>query len=77
LVAELYAPLREGNISLLPLSEEHREALRAACAEDQEIWEIYPFSYLGQHFDMNFALMLNGIGGRQPYAIFNGNELVG
>merc|ERR1712185_212845 len=27
------------------------EPLRAACAEDQEIWDIYPHSMLGEHFD--------------------------
>jgi len=30
-----------------PLDEAHREGLRAACAQDSEIWEIYPFCYAG------------------------------
>ena len=36
---------------LEPLAEHHLEPLRAACAEDQEIWEIYPVSMLDENFD--------------------------
>ncbi len=74
---ELYAPLTEGDLTLEPLAEDHREGLRAACAQDDEIWAIYPFSYVGEHFDPNFSLMVHGIGGRQPYAIFKAEEIVG
>jgi RimJ/RimL family protein N-acetyltransferase len=76
-VADLYVPLTDGEIRIEKLVEDHREALRAACAEDQDIWAVYPVSYVGDHFDANFGLMIHGIGGRQPYAIFNGDELVG
>jgi RimJ/RimL family protein N-acetyltransferase len=38
-------------VRLEPLADVHREALRAACAEDQAIWEIYPYSMLGDAFD--------------------------
>jgi RimJ/RimL family protein N-acetyltransferase len=76
-VAELYVPLCDGDISLLPLEEAHREGLRSACDEDDEIWEIYPISYMEEHFDPNFNLMLAGFGGRKPYAIFKGEEIVG
>ena len=38
-------------VSLEPLEDHHVEPLRAACAEDQEIWEIYPHSMLGEQFD--------------------------
>ncbi|MEQ1509524.1 MAG: GNAT family protein [Sphingopyxis sp.] len=76
-MTDLYSPLSDGDILLVILCEEHREALRTACAEDPDIWAIYPVSYVGEHFDFNFSLMLSGIGGRQPYAIFDGAELVG
>lgn len=72
---ELYAPLAHGTISLRPLTEPHREPLRAACAEDTEIWAIYPYSMLGAHFDPAFDTMLGGT--RQVYAVFNGDALVG
>lgn len=76
-VAELYMPLADGDLRLEKLIEVHREGLRAACAEDADIWPIYPFSYAGEHFDPSFDLMVGGVGGRQPCAIFNGAELVG
>ena len=76
-MAELYVPLTDGEIRLEKLEEKHREGLRAACAEDDEIWTIYPFSYVGEHFDPNFSLMISGVGGRQPYAIWSGQEVVG
>jgi len=38
-------------VRLEPLAEHHIEPLRAACAEDQEIWEIYPVSMLDDNFD--------------------------
>jgi RimJ/RimL family protein N-acetyltransferase len=72
----LHVRLSEGDIALEPLAESHREGLRHACAEDQEIWDIYPICYLGDHFDPNFNLMLN-MPNRQCYAIYNGGVIVG
>lgn len=43
--------LSDGDLRLEPLAEHHVEPLRAACARDQEIWDIYPISMLGEHFD--------------------------
>jgi RimJ/RimL family protein N-acetyltransferase len=77
LVGELYAPLRDGELHLEPLIERHREPLRAACAEDLEIWDIYPFSYAGDYFDDSFEGMLNAGVQRQAYAIFDGDGVVG
>ena len=34
-----------------PFGEQHREALKAACAEDREIWAIYSTSFGPEHFD--------------------------
>lgn len=76
-VANLYVPLADGNLRLEPILEIHREGLRAACAEDQDIWEIYPFSYLGEAFDPQFDLMLRTDRPRVCYVIFSGAELVG
>ena len=33
-------PISGGDIRLEPLSDAHRQALKAACAEDIEIWPI-------------------------------------
>ena len=76
-VADLYIPLRDGDIRLEPMIEGHREALRAACAQDQEIWEIYPFSYLGDAFDPQFDLMLRHDRPRLCYAICSDADVVG
>lgn len=72
---ELYVPLADADVRLAPLAEGHREALRAVAAADAEIWVMYPYSMIGEHFDPAFDTMLNG--SRQGYAVFNGDELVG
>lgn len=74
---DLYAPLADGDIALEPLVEAHREGLRAACAADTEIWEIYPFSYVGDAFDPQFDLMLRHDRPRLCYAILDGGTVVG
>lgn len=76
-VADLYVPLTDGDLRLEPILEIHREELRAACAQDQEIWDIYPFSYLGDAFDPQFDLMLRRDRPRHCYVICNGAEVVG
>lgn len=73
----LYVPLSDGDLRLELLQESHREDLRAACDEDFEIWEIYPFSYAGDAFDPQFDRMLQGNSGRRCYAVFSGDDLVG
>jgi RimJ/RimL family protein N-acetyltransferase len=73
----LYVPLGEGDMSLVPLAEAHREPLRAACAQDDAIWEVYPVSYQGDAFDPQFGALLNGGVRRRVYAILRGRLLVG
>jgi RimJ/RimL family protein N-acetyltransferase len=73
----LYVPLGAGDLRLEILAEPHREALRAACEEDREIWEIYPFSYLGEAFDPQFDRMLAGPAQRRCYAIVQDGAVVG
>lgn len=72
----LYIPLSDGALRLEPLAEPHREPLRAACARDPEIWQIYPFSYHGEAFDPQFERMLDDPA-RRGYAIVLDDELVG
>ncbi len=74
---DLYEPLSDGSLRLEPLIETHREALRAACNEDQEIWDVYPFSYLGAAFDAQFDSMIRRDRPRLCYAIFDGDTVVG
>lgn len=73
----LYVPLTDGELRLEILREGHRDELRQACALDDEIWDIYPFSYRGEAFDPQFDSLLNSAPQRRPYAIFDGERLVG
>jgi RimJ/RimL family protein N-acetyltransferase len=75
--SELYVPLAEGDLGLEPLREDHREALRAACAQDSEIWDIYPYCYVGEHFDPQFDSLLAGPPGRCVYAVLKDGLVVG
>ncbi len=53
---ELGTPLLENAfVRLEPLEDVHKESLRAACEADREIWEIYPYSMIGPHFDPFWA----------------------
>jgi RimJ/RimL family protein N-acetyltransferase len=72
----LAGPMRAGEVRLEPLAEPHRAALKAACAEDAEIWPIYAVSYDPDHFDASFDALLARPNG-QGFAIFSGDRLVG
>lgn len=50
-MSDLETVLVAGDVRLEPLADRHIEPLRAACARDPDIWEIYPISMLGDHFD--------------------------
>jgi RimJ/RimL family protein N-acetyltransferase len=50
--------LEDRFVRLEPLGEAHREALRAACAADREVWTaLYPYSLEGAHFDPGWVRM--------------------
>jgi RimJ/RimL family protein N-acetyltransferase len=69
-------PMAQGEVRLVPLAEAHRGALKAACAEDQDIWPIYSTSFDPDHFDASF----DAIRARPDwrcFALFQGQELVG
>ena len=72
----LAGPMAAGDVRLEPLAEAHRAALKAACAEDEEIWPIYAISYDPDHFDASFDALLARPNG-QGFAIFSGDRLVG
>lgn len=73
----LFVPLSDGDLALELLAEQHREGLRAACASDGEIWQIYPFNYAGEDFDPQFDRLLSGGASRRCYAIVDGGKVVG
>lgn len=75
-LATLGSPMREGGLVLEPMAEAHREALKAACAEDRDIWVIYSTSYDQDHFDAAFDLIRSRPNWR-GFSIFLGGELAG
>lgn len=65
-------------VRLEPFIQEHIEPLRAACAKDPDIWEIYPVSMMGAHFDRAIAHMTS-IANRPLFAVIHkpSNGVVG
>ena len=54
MTAGLASAMAKGGVRLQPMAEAHRAALKAACAEDPEIWPIYATSWDPAHFDQTF-----------------------
>lgn len=73
----LYVPLAEGNMAIEPLAERHRDPLRAACAQDTEIWAVYPHNYLGADFDFQFDRLLGSAPQRRVYAVLADGTVAG
>ncbi|HEY1749765.1 MAG TPA: GNAT family protein [Caulobacteraceae bacterium] len=65
------------HVRLEPLAETRKEGLRAACAADQDIWEIYPWSMLGEHFDTWWTRTLAPDSGWNLFAAILGGEVAG
>jgi RimJ/RimL family protein N-acetyltransferase len=69
-------PFEAGDIRLEPLAETHRAALKAACAEDLDIWPIYAVSYDPDHFDESFD-KLRARDNVRGFALYLAGRLVG
>ena len=50
----LAAPIEGDGVRAEPMTEAHRAELKAACAEDPDIWEIYATSFGRESFDASF-----------------------
>jgi RimJ/RimL family protein N-acetyltransferase len=74
-IAALEADLVDGEIRLERFSDRHVEPLRAACAEDPDVWQIMPRSLVGEHFDAEIASRRSG--GGVLYAVCRGDRVVG
>jgi RimJ/RimL family protein N-acetyltransferase len=73
---KLSETMREGDLTLDTLAEFHRSALKAACAFDRDIWQIYAVSYDPDHFDESFDSLLSRPNGC-AFAILLGGEMAG
>ena len=65
------------HVRLEPLAERRREPLRLACAADQDIWDIYPWSMLGEHFDSWWTRSLAADSGWNLFAVIKADAVVG
>jgi RimJ/RimL family protein N-acetyltransferase len=50
--------------------------LKAACADDLDIWQIYSVSFAPDRFDANFAVIMSR-NNWQCFALYSGERLVG
>ena len=56
--------------------ERHREPLKAACAEDIDIWQIYALDFGPDGFDQSIDLY-SGYRRNRTFVLFEGDELAG
>jgi RimJ/RimL family protein N-acetyltransferase len=68
--------MTDGEVRAEPLTEAHRAALKAACAEDRDIWTIYATSFHPDQFDSSFDLLLSR-GTWRCFALFHRDMLAG
>jgi RimJ/RimL family protein N-acetyltransferase len=59
-----------------PFSEEHREPLKAACAEDPDIWNLWVLDFGPDGFDESINAYTSNPSNR-TFVLFEGDELVG
>jgi RimJ/RimL family protein N-acetyltransferase len=57
-------------------SEQHREPLKAACAEDREIWQVYANNFGPEGFDDSIDFYTSGPR-NCTFVLFDGDELAG
>ena len=72
----LEAPMVGDGCRAEPFTEAHRGALKAACAEDREIWSIYSMNFGPPDFDAT----IDGFSGRPnnlTFVLFDGDEFAG
>ena len=67
-------------VRLEPMGDQHKDALRAACEADQDIWtRLYPFSWAGEHFEPTWTMLTTHIAQGQTigFAVMAGEALAG
>jgi RimJ/RimL family protein N-acetyltransferase len=72
----LWVPIACPAVRFDPLTEAHREPLRARCGEDLAIWKMYVLSYDPDHFDESYTALLTNPA-RLPFAVLVDDEVVG
>jgi len=72
----LDAPMTGDGCRAELFDERHREGLRAACAEDDQIWQIYATNFGPEGFDEAVDLYRSSKRNR-TFVLFDGDELAG
>ena len=76
MIDSLGAPMAGDGCRAELFSEVHRDALRAACGEDKDVWQIYATNFGPEGFDEAIDLYLAGKRNR-TFVLFDGDELAG
>ena len=76
LIDQLAEPMNGDGCSAILFSEDYRDALRAACEEDREIWKIYSINFGPPDFDRTIDLF-SGRPDILTFVLFEGDELAG
>lgn len=75
-LARLSEPMTGDGCRAEPFSEEHREALKAACAEDREIWNLWVHDFGPDGFVASIDAYVSNPRNR-TFVLFEGDELAG
>ncbi|MFL5637030.1 MAG: GNAT family N-acetyltransferase, partial [Gemmatimonadaceae bacterium] len=73
---QLDAPMAGDGCRAELFDEQWRHPLKAACAEDADIWQIYANNFGPDGFDDSIALY-RGTSRNHTFVLFEGEELVG
>ena len=76
MIAGLDAPMSGEGCRAELFGEQHRESLKAACAEDRDIWAIYANDFGPGGFDASIDLCTASPSNR-TFVLFDGDELAG
>ena len=76
MIEALSAPMAGDGCRAELFGEQHRDALRAACAEDPDIWQIYANNFGPDGFDASIALYCSKATNR-TFVLFDGDALAG
>jgi len=75
-MSDLAAPMAGESCRAELFAEHHHEALRDACAEDRDIWQLYANNFGPEGFDASIDLYRSSRRNR-TFVLFEGDELAG
>ena len=76
MIDALDAPMAGDGCRAEPVTDDHLQALKAACAEDRDIWQIYANNFGPDGFDQSMAFYRSNPRNR-TFVLFDGDELAG